>query len=228
MRGGSSAGTLAPLSGRLFSRPDESRWGSAHLPRLASMGCPTGVTVGERFDEPDSRTRVLRSSDPMGFRRGEMNGEEDFSAQGAPAGPAPRIPPPDGDQGRSRDRLGPATSGPSEALGLTLGRLHHRGDFTALERTGRRGRAGLVRVTCLPDEGTCVRVAFGTTGIRSAVARNRRRRQLRAVVRDLARRSGGASEELLPGRYLVVVAAGNASYPELEQWVRDALQRALR
>lgn len=97
-------------------------------------------------------------------------------------------------------------------------RIRDRATFTAL-RTGRRGHAGPVRVTWVPegDEGTPPRVAFAVgRRVGSAVARNRLRRQLRAVVADLA-------TELAPGAYLVAYrGAPDVSSAELRQEVAAA------
>jgi ribonuclease P protein component len=76
-------------------------------------------------------------------------------------------------------------------------RIRDRATFVAL-RNGRRGHAGPVRVTWLPgaDE-TPPRVAFAVgRRVGSAVARNRVRRQLRAIAAELA-------PDLAPGAYLV-------------------------
>jgi ribonuclease P protein component len=77
-------------------------------------------------------------------------------------------------------------------------RIRDRATFDAL-RDGRRGHAGPVRVTWRPEPegGGPPRVAFAVgRRVGSAVARNRLRRQLRAVVAELA-------GELAPGAYLL-------------------------
>jgi ribonuclease P protein component len=76
-------------------------------------------------------------------------------------------------------------------------RVRDRAAFAAL-RTGRRGHAGPVRVTWVPDEGASPpRVAYAVgRRVGPAVARNRVRRQLRAAVAELA-------PDLAPGTYLV-------------------------
>lgn len=77
-------------------------------------------------------------------------------------------------------------------------RVRDRATFAAL-RTGRRGHAGPVRVTWVPEPGRDAppRVAFAVgRRVGPAVARNRVRRQLRAVVAELA-------AGLEPGAYLV-------------------------
>jgi ribonuclease P protein component len=76
-------------------------------------------------------------------------------------------------------------------------RVRDRAAFAAL-RSGRRGHAGSVRVTWVPEDGASPPRAAFAVGRRvgSAVARNRVRRQLRAVLAELA-------PELAPGTYLV-------------------------
>jgi ribonuclease P protein component len=76
-------------------------------------------------------------------------------------------------------------------------RVRDRATFTAL-RSGRRGHAGPIRVTWVPEPDALrpPRVAFAVgRRLGSAVARNRVRRQLRAVVAELA-------PGLAPGAYL--------------------------
>ena len=76
-------------------------------------------------------------------------------------------------------------------------RIRDRATFAAL-REGRRGHAGPVRLTWVPGaDDTPPRVAFAVgRRVGPAVARNRVRRQLRAVAVELA-------PELAPGAYLI-------------------------
>jgi ribonuclease P protein component len=77
-------------------------------------------------------------------------------------------------------------------------RVRDRATFAAL-RNGRRGHAGPIRVTWLPEPGsnTPPRVAFAVgRRVGPAVARNRVRRQLRAIAAELA-------PDLEPGAYLL-------------------------
>jgi len=77
-------------------------------------------------------------------------------------------------------------------------RVRDRATFTPL-RAGRRGHAGPVRVTWVPEDDAerPPRVAYAVgRRVGSAVARNRVRRQLRAAVAELA-------PDLHPGAYLV-------------------------
>ncbi len=91
----------------------------------------------------------------------------------------------------------------------------------AVRSEGRRGRSGPVTVRALPQpEGEC-RVAFAVgRHAGSAVVRNRIRRRLRAILRDLARDGG-----LPAGSLLVTAGAPVATLPVAQ--VRADLCRAL-
>ena len=101
-------------------------------------------------------------------------------------------------------------------------RIRDRATFAAL-RHGRRGHAGPVRVTWVPEPAgtTPPRVAFAVgRRVGSAVARNRVRRQLRAVVADLA-------PDLAAGAYLVAYrGASGAPFEELRRQVAAAATTA--
>ena len=101
-------------------------------------------------------------------------------------------------------------------------RVRDRATFTAL-RSGRRGHAGPVRVTWVPepDATSPPRVAFAVRRrVGSAVARNRVRRQLRAVVAELA-------PHLAPGAYLVAYrGAPDVPFAELRDDVAAAAAAA--
>jgi ribonuclease P protein component len=110
-----------------------------------------------------------------------------------------------------------------------IGRIGDRATFQALRRNGRRTRRGPITVLYLPGsrdgapEGAVarVRVAFGVgRKVGHAVARNKIRRRLRHIMRELDNRSG----ELMPGSYLVTVqpAVTELSYGELYRLVADA------
>jgi ribonuclease P protein component len=100
------------------------------------------------------------------------------------------------------------------------GRLRDRASFEALRRSGRRVRRGPITVT-YSDVGPCKvpRVAYAV-GRRAggAVQRNRAKRRLRAIVRELM-------QQLPPGDYLVAAAPGamTLNYPELRDLVRDCV-----
>jgi ribonuclease P protein component len=101
-------------------------------------------------------------------------------------------------------------------------RVRDRATFAAL-RDGRRGHAGPVRVTWLPEPGTTTppRVALAVgRRVGPAVARNRLRRQLRSVIADLA-------PGLAPGAYLVAYrGAPGAAFDDLRRQVAAAATTA--
>ena len=107
------------------------------------------------------------------------------------------------------------------AVGATW-RVRDRATFAAL-RSGRRGHAGPVRVMWLPEPGatTPPRLAFAVgRRVGGAVARNRVRRQLRAVAAELA-------PALEPGAYLVAYrGAPDAPFADLRRQVVAAATAA--
>jgi ribonuclease P protein component len=93
--------------------------------------------------------------------------------------------------------------------------------FAAL-RTGRRGHAGPVRVTWVPEDGAAPPAVAFAVGRRvgPAVARNRVRRQLRAIVAELA-------PGLAAGTYLVAYrGAAGVSFATLREDVTRAVTAA--
>lgn len=152
-----------------------------------------------------------------------MSGEENLPAKGAPASTPPRISASHGNQSGPQHRLLSAPARSREVVGIVVERLRQRGEFTDLARSGKRATSGLVSVRYLPAHDGRRVVGYGSHGIRRAVERNRRRRQLRALVAGLARESPG---QLPAGRYLIVTRAGEATYAELGEWLGKALARA--
>jgi len=123
-----------------------------------------------------------------------------------------------------RSRLGTRPNGDETVPDVPFGRVSGRGSFTALRRSRRRGRSGPVAVHYEPalpaDE--CRRVAYSVPRrVGRATERNRYRRQLRAVAREVA-------SEVPPGAYLIGVEPGvrNVSFQELRRRVIEAMQRA--
>lgn len=95
-------------------------------------------------------------------------------------------------------------------------RVRDRATFAALRRDGARRRSGPVIVTRLADGCEPPRVAYAVgRPVGPAVARNRLRRRLRAVVADTP---------LQPGTYLV--AAGPAAATLSDQDLRSAMHEA--
>jgi ribonuclease P protein component len=99
---------------------------------------------------------------------------------------------------------------------MAIGRVRDQRTFRALRRSGTRGRSGPVVVTALLDAGdtdASARVAYSVgRRVGPAAVRNRVRRRMRAVAREL---------ELAPGAYLV------AADPEVVALDFDDLRRHL-
>jgi ribonuclease P protein component len=110
-----------------------------------------------------------------------------------------------------------------------IGRVRDRATFEALRRDGRRVRRGPVTLVYLPAAAPPPRVAFavGRT-VGNAVVRNRVRRRLRSVLRDLA--SGAHGPALPPGAYLVATRpeVADLPYDELARLVGSACERVAR
>lgn len=92
---------------------------------------------------------------------------------------------------------------------MTIWRVRERASFDALRRSPRRVRRGSVSITFAPSAVAEPRVAFAIQrGAGSAVERNRFRRRVRAICRDLAR------DQALPtGDYLVSVRGSVSEMP---------------
>jgi ribonuclease P protein component len=99
-------------------------------------------------------------------------------------------------------------------------RIRDRATFAALRHSGRRVRRGPVTITWAPgDPAEPPRVAYAIgRRVGGATVRNRVRRRLRAIVRDLQPALG-------PGAWLIGAApeVANLSYGELKATVAGAL-----
>lgn len=150
---------------------------------------------------------------------GRPQGEAHIPAEHQEASEAPRVPAPDVDQGRAGHSLGPPAQGSSQPVGL-IWSVRDRATFEALRRQGRRVRRGPITVTWLPgDPAEPPRVAYAIgRKAGGAVVRNRIRRRLRAITREV-----GA--QLRPGAYLfgANAAAASLSYGDLRATVCQAL-----
>ncbi|MFM7069630.1 MAG: ribonuclease P protein component [Actinomycetes bacterium] len=100
-----------------------------------------------------------------------------------------------------------------------------RADFRAFRSSRQRGSSGPVAVVAVPRlDATRPAVGFALPKrVGSAVARNRARRRLRAICRELVR-----SNELPAASYLFTVRndLSMISAPELRQHVLGAIERA--
>jgi ribonuclease P protein component len=99
-------------------------------------------------------------------------------------------------------------------------RIRHARDFRRLQREGRSVRIGAVRLRVRLDDGDGVHVAYALGRAHgTAVARNRLRRRLRAIVADADRRG-----EIPAGWYLVSMSPGDMLNPaELTEAVCAAI-----
>jgi ribonuclease P protein component len=94
--------------------------------------------------------------------------------------------------------------------------VRDRRSFGALREDGVRRRSGPITMTVVSDGSADIRVAYAINrSVGSAVRRNRLRRRVRAIVREI---------ELAPGIYLIGVTAAAAalSHDELAAHVRTA------
>jgi ribonuclease P protein component len=194
---------------------------------------PTVLRSARRCAGPGPCTRPRTSrlrgagtaADPRGGRvREEEISEASVPAEQPKAGEAPRLPPPDVDPRRPGRAPRPPAEGAQPPVGL-IWRIRERSTFAELRRCGRRLRRGPLTVTFLPDPNPAPpRVAYAIgRSVGSAVVRNRLRRRLRAIVRELA---GEPSPPLRSGAYLISAspAAASQSYEELKASMGTALR----
>jgi ribonuclease P protein component len=135
------------------------------------------------------------------------------------AGEAARLPSPDVDQGGAGHPVCPPAQGSTQPVGL-IWTVRDRATFEALRRRGRRVRRGPITITWLeghPAEPPRVAYAIGRRA-GGAVERNRIRRRLRAIIREVR-------AQLRPGAYLfgATAAASSLSYGDLRATVCQAL-----
>lgn len=152
--------------------------------------------------------------------------ETSLPAQQSQASQAPWLPPPDVDPCRPCHPRSSAAQGAGAVVGLTaagVDRVRSRARFVDLSR-GRRARRGPVTVTWAAGDPSDPRAAVAYAISRragGAVVRNRIRRRLRAVVRDLG-------TDLPAGTYLLSAGAEAATLPytELRATVSEAVHAA--
>jgi ribonuclease P protein component len=116
--------------------------------------------------------------------------EAHLPAEQSRAQAAPRLPRPDGDGRRPQDPRGAPRPRPQDAVGLTT--LTRRADFLAANRGRRAPTTGFVLlVRHRGDDDTTMRVGFTVTKkIGGAVVRNRMKRRLRALAREMLPEAG--------------------------------------
>ena len=130
-----------------------------------------------------------------------MSDEADLSAEQPRAGAPSRLPCADGDGGRPVGDPGPPGARPQEAVGLTT--LTKRRDFLAANSGKRAPMPGFVLLMRPRDDGDpAMRVGFTVTKkIGNAVVRNRMKRRLRALARELLPTEGRpGADHVLIGR----------------------------
>jgi len=159
-----------------------------------------------------------------------MSDEADLSAEQPGAGTPSRLPCADGHGGRSFGDPGTPRARPQEAVGLNrrpLARLTRRSEYLAAN-AGRRvpmpGFVLLVRPRGDSDE--TVRVGFTVTKkIGNAVVRNRMKRRLRALTRELMPEQGiSGADHVLIGR----MGGIERPYSTLRDELVKALSKAKR
>ena len=147
--------------------------------------------------------------------------ETHISAEQPSAVEEARVPSPDGDTSRAGDPEGPPTEGSEAAVGL-IWRVRGRRSFGALAgQRPWRVLVGPIKVSFVdnnPTEPPRVAYAIGRK-VGNAVERNRLRRRLRTIIRELA-------PQLRPGTYLIGVApqAAQLRFGELRTTVIQALE----
>jgi ribonuclease P protein component len=150
----------------------------------------------------------------------EAMSEANLSTQQSQAGQAPRFSPPDVDPRRPGHHQGSPVEGAPPTVGLTW-RVDRRDIFISL-RQARRHRKGPITISWIPgDPAQPPRVAY-TIGRRvgSAVVRNRVRRRLRMLIREVA-------PQLRSGSYLIGVSpeAALLSYNDLRNLLVKVLKQ---
>jgi ribonuclease P protein component len=153
-------------------------------------------------------------------RAGVMNDEADLSAEQPGAGASPRVPVAHGDGGRPLGDPGASCPRPQEAQRLTT--LTRRRDFLAANGGRRAPMPGFVLlVRPRGDDDAAMRVGFTVTKkIGNAVVRNRMKRRLRALARELLPTRGlHGADHVLIGR--------SGGIERAYDLLRDELTRAL-
>lgn len=149
--------------------------------------------------------RHLKRHTAYKFSR-DLSDEADLSAQPVEAQAAPRLSHAHGDGWRPQGAGPPPGAGPQEAFGLSEtapGRLRRRADFLAANAGGRFATPGFILLVRRRDDGAeTTRVGFTVTKrIGGAVIRNRLKRRLRALARDVLPEAGIAgADHVLIGR----------------------------
>lgn len=170
-------------------------------------------------NEAVMKAAVLRSETQ------ELRNEADLSAVESGARPPPRLPHALCDSGRPERAARPPRSRPQEAVGVNI--IRKRRDFLAANRGKRAPMPGFVLlVRDRADGDPAMRVGFTVTKkIGNAVVRNRMKRRLRALSRELLPASGvRGADHILIGREGGI----ERDYGELRAELTKALAKVAR
>ena len=154
-----------------------------------------------------------------------MNDEADLSAEQSGARAPARFPFADGDSGRPQRDSRPPQSRPQEAVGVTT--LRVRRDFLAANAGKRAPMPGFVLLVRDREDGDpMMRIGYTVTKkIGNAVVRNRMKRRLRALARELLPESGvRGADHVLIGRNGGV----ERDFAQLRAELRKALAKVAR
>jgi len=149
-----------------------------------------------------------------------MSDEAHLPAEQSGPQAAARIPPPHGDGRRPQDPQRAPRPGPQEAQRLTI--LRKRADFLAANVGKRAASPGFVLLVRQRDDGDATkRIGFTVTKkIGGAVVRNRMKRRLRSLARELLPAAG------VPGADHVLIGR-SGGIERNYALLRDELSRAL-
>ncbi len=180
----------------------------------------------ERFDQLPTPEGIVPAAGQGGFVVQEADREAHLSAKRPSARQAPRVPAPDVGSRRTGGAEKSSAQGPPPTVSL-IWRVRDRQTMLELRRSGTRVRSGAVTVTHLAppaptDEPPRLAFAIGRR-IGPAVVRNRVRRRLRSILRELA----NDPAQMPRGAYLFSVrpAAVTSTYAQLQHDVHLSLAK---
>ena len=202
--------------------------GSRSLGRFAEgRDVPTHMVVAPRrgpyggtltSSVPPRRDRLFRGADSCS-RCSEDENEAAVSAQSAQTGQEARVPIAHEHPRRSCRPARSAPEGPHPVVGV-IGRLTGRAAFARLRAEGVRAGRGPIRLVSRADPAQNALIAFAIPrSVGSAVGRNRIKRRIRSVLRELAREDPGFPTR---GDHLIRVTA------PIDEWSHTMLRNTMR